>query len=64
MFMTADRSFVETARSNCASQAMNGTRAAQMASKPSAIPVAVKYARIVSSPSRLGQNGTRAAMTL
>jgi hypothetical protein len=37
------------------SQATNGTKAAQMASKPSAIPVAVKYARIVSTPSQLGQ---------
>jgi hypothetical protein len=64
MFMTAGPSFIETARLNCASQATNGTKAAQMASKPSAIPVAVKYARIASSPSRLGQNGTRAAMKL
>jgi two-component system NtrC family sensor kinase len=45
-------------------QATNGTKAAQMASKPSASPVAVIYARIVSSPSRLGQNGDRAAITL
>jgi hypothetical protein len=46
------------------SQATNGTKASQMASKPSAIPVAVIYARIVSTPSRLGQNGDRAAITL
>jgi hypothetical protein len=37
-----------------ARQAMNGSRAAHMASKPSAIPVAVRYVRIVSSSSRSG----------
>jgi hypothetical protein len=47
-----------------ASQAANGTKAAQMASKPSAIAVAAKYARIVSSPCRLDQNVDRATMTL
>jgi hypothetical protein len=47
-----------------ASQATNGTKAAHTASRPSAIPVAVKYARIVSSPFRSGQDGSRAAITL
>jgi hypothetical protein len=37
-------------------QATNGTRAAHMANNPSAIPVTVKYARIVSTPSRSGQD--------
>jgi hypothetical protein len=36
------------------SQDTNGTKAAQTANKPTAIPVAVKYVRIVSSPPRLG----------
>jgi hypothetical protein len=49
---------------HAASQATNGTKAAHTASKPSAIPVAVKYARIVSSPSRSGQDGSRAAIAL
>jgi hypothetical protein len=37
--------------------ATSGTRAAQMATNPKAIPVAVMYARMVRSPPRLGQNG-------
>ena len=44
--------------------ATSGTRAAQMATNPKAIPVAVMYARIVRSPPRLGQNGDCASMTL
>jgi hypothetical protein len=43
---------------------MNGAKAGHTASKPGAIPVAVEYARIVSSPSRLGQDGDGAALTL
>jgi hypothetical protein len=39
-----------------ASQATNGTRAAHTVSKPSAIPVAVTYGRIVFTPFRLGQD--------
>jgi hypothetical protein len=35
-----------------------------MATNPKAIPVAVMYARIVCSPTRLGQNGDCASMTL
>ena len=50
-----------------ASQAVNSVRqpagVAQTVSKPNAIPVAVKYARIVSSASRLRQNSGRTAMT-
>jgi hypothetical protein len=48
MFMTADPSYIETARVNRGSQATNGTRAAHTPNKPSAIPVAVRNARIVS----------------
>ena len=44
--------------------ATSGTRAAQMATNPKAIPVAVMYARMVRSPPRLGQNGDCASMTL
>jgi len=40
--------------------ATSGTRAAQMATNPKAIPVAVRYARIVRAPPRLDQNGGRA----
>ena len=47
-----------------ATQATNGTKAAHTASKPGATPVAVKYARIVSSLSRSGQDGSRAAIAL
>ena len=45
-------------------QATSGTRTAHMATNPKAIPVAVMYARIVCSPTRLGQNGDCASMTL
>ena len=44
--------------------ATSGTRAAQMATNPKAIPVAVMYARMVRSPPRLGQNGDCASIAL
>jgi hypothetical protein len=43
-----DPSFIETARMSGVSQATNGARAAHTPNKASAIPVAVRYARIVS----------------
>jgi len=44
--------------------ATSGTKAAQTAINPKAIPVAVMYARIVRSPPRLGQNGGRTSPML